>query len=102
MTLKEHSSVVHGLCLIPESDGDFVSVSWDKKIKFWNVSKKNSLLTIDSGYRLYGVTINKKGETLIISGKKIILFFTKKGKLKWEKIKQIEEQEGEIYRVCFS
>jgi WD40 repeat protein len=68
VTLKEHSHIVCGLCLIPESDGDFVSVSKDNKIKFWNVSKETSLLTIDGGYELFGVTINKKGETLICSG----------------------------------
>jgi WD40 repeat protein len=87
VTLKEDSGIVYGLCLIPESDGDFVSVCGDKKIKFWNVSKETSLLTIDSGYKLYGVTINKKGETLICSGENIILIFKKKGKLEWEKIK---------------
>jgi guanine nucleotide-binding protein subunit beta-2-like 1 protein len=37
-TLKEHTSDVLSLSLIPGSNGDFVSASDDYTIKFWNTN----------------------------------------------------------------
>jgi WD40 repeat protein len=37
-TLKEHNNWVNSLSLIPGSNGDFVSVSGDSTIKFWDTN----------------------------------------------------------------